>query len=617
VLLVGWILVRYSRLFVYIPNDSYGVVERMFSRKGSVRGGLIALDGRVGFQPDVLRGGPHFFLPFLYRVHIEKLITVRTIAYVFARDGELLPPGQTLARTPEHVSFEDVRGFLASGGQRGPQRAVLREGTYAINTAQFVVISDDTTYAIDIGDDKKALNTLRQTIEERKGFVPIVIEEDMLGVVTVHDGPSLEPGDLIAPIVGTDQTDELRFHNSFQDAESFLQAGGRRGRQEQVLVEGTYFINRLFATVEIQPKFVIPVGSAGVVISYTGAHGDDVSGDDYRHGRLVAEGYRGVWSTPLGPRKYALNPYAVEVKEVPTTNFVLRWIKERVEGHGYDSGLSEIPMITKDAYEPILPLSVVVHIDPLMAPRVIQRFSDIKLLVEQTLDPMVSAYFKDAAQQKTLLELISQRAELQQEAKAKMKARFAEYDLDLQEVMIGTPRAAAGDQRIPAVLDQLRARQLAVEQALTYEAQQAAAAKEKELNQAKSAASKQTELTASEIQRQIALNEGEAKLNMQRKEAEAIEALGNAEAAKIRAIGLANAAATKAQVDAYQGEGAAYQFRRDLGERFADAIANTKQSLVPTIAFNGSGGESGSHNVVEAMLAMIIQQNLTKEPAKS
>ena len=152
---------------------------------------------------------------------------------------------------------------------------------------------------------------------------------------------------------------------------------------------------------------------------------------------------------------------------------------------------------------------------------------------------------------------------------------------------------------------------------MTYGAQQAAAAKERELNQAKSAASKQTELTASEIQRQIALNEGEAKLNMQRKEADAIEALGNAEAAKIRAIGLANAAATKAQVDAYQGEGAAYQFRRDLGERFADAIANTKQSLVPTIAFNGSGGESGSHNVVEAMLAMVIQQNLAREPAKS
>ena len=90
VLLCCWILVRFSGFYRYIPNDSYGVLERIINRKGSIRGsGLIALDGRVGFQPEVLRGGPHFFMPFLFRIHLQKLITVRTIAYVFARDGEL------------------------------------------------------------------------------------------------------------------------------------------------------------------------------------------------------------------------------------------------------------------------------------------------------------------------------------------------------------------------------------------------------------------------------------------------------------------------------------------------------------------------------------------------
>src|SRR5206468_661124 len=116
--------------------------------------GFVSLDGRAGFQPDLLRGGPHFFRPFTYRVHKQPLITVRSMAYVFARDGVPLPAGQTLARTPEEVSFEDVRGFLTNGGQRGPQRKILREGVYAINTAAFVVISDDTTYTLDIGDDK-------------------------------------------------------------------------------------------------------------------------------------------------------------------------------------------------------------------------------------------------------------------------------------------------------------------------------------------------------------------------------------------------------------------------------------------------------------------------------
>jgi len=30
-----------------------------------------------------------------------------------------------------------------SGGQKGPQRKVLREGTYAINTTQVAIITDD------------------------------------------------------------------------------------------------------------------------------------------------------------------------------------------------------------------------------------------------------------------------------------------------------------------------------------------------------------------------------------------------------------------------------------------------------------------------------------------
>ena len=78
--------------------------------------------------------------------------------------------------------------------------------------------------------------------------------------------------------------------------------------------------------------------------------------------------------------------------------------------HRYDENLAEVSLITKDAFEPQLPLSVVVHIDYKKAPLVIQRFGDIKRLVEQTLDPMVAAYFKNVGQTRTLIELI-QRAE--------------------------------------------------------------------------------------------------------------------------------------------------------------------------------------------------------------
>ena len=49
--------------------------------------------------------------------------------------------------------------------------------------------------------------------------------------------------------------------------------------------------------------------------------------------------------------------------------------------------------MTKDAYEPLLPLSVVVHIDYQQAPSVIQRFGDVKKLITQTLDPMLVGLF--------------------------------------------------------------------------------------------------------------------------------------------------------------------------------------------------------------------------------
>ena len=307
---------------------------------------------------------------------------------------------------------------------------------------------------------------MQAVIEERGGFVAVVIRDasDQIGVVTVHDGPALTADQIIAPEVGTDQAEPATFHNSFQDPEKFIAAGGRRGRQLQVLVEGSYFINRLFATVEMVPKTIIDVGHVGVVISYTGDSGADTSGEEYRHGELVDRGTRGVWSEPLLPGKYAFNTYAGKVLVVPTTNFILKWDQELTGQHKFDENLSEVSLITKDAFEPTLPLSVVVHIDYRKAPLVVQRFGDIKKLVEQTLDPMVSAYFKNVAQKHTLIELLQERTDIQAHAGEEMRAKFGAYNLELQEVLIGTPRAAAGNDQIEKVLQQLRERQLAEEQ---------------------------------------------------------------------------------------------------------------------------------------------------------
>jgi uncharacterized membrane protein YqiK len=601
-----------GRSFVFIPNDSFGVVERTWSFRAGARAGFMATRGGTGFLPDTIRGGWHAFMPYQYRVHRQKLITVRSIGYLFARTGAPLAEGQALAVWPADVDPGDAAAFLAQGGQGGPQRRILRAATYAINTALFVVLTDEGVHQIQLGDADKA-SALHSLITARQGYEPVVIDSDRVAIVTVQDGPALEHGEIIAPTVGTDAKLAANFHNSFQDIPRFLAAGGRRGRQEQVLVEGTYYINRLFATVELTGKTQIGIGHVGVVISYTGPRGDDISGEDYKHGKLVEPGQRGVWKTPLQPGKYAVNPYAQDVKLVPTTNFQLRWIENSTTDiHNFDENLAEIRLITKDAFEPILPLSIVVHIAQDDAPYVVQQFAEIGKLVDQTLDPMVSAWFKDAAQEMTLIELVGKRAELQAKALGEMKIRFQKYRLNVMEVMIGTPRAMPGDKHIDTVFEQLRVRQVAREQAATYASQQEASFKERELNEARAIAAQQTALTASKVAIQVAQNEGDAQLQRRTRDAEGIKITaaaeaertrvsGQAEADRTRALGEAEASATKAQSDALGGPDAA--LRKMIAHIAADAMQHASQPLVPQIVL---GGERGTTGIVDLLMAMSL-----------
>ena len=473
-------------------------------------------------------------------------------------------------------------------------------------------------------------------IGDRGGFEPVVIKDaaDSIGIVTVHDGPSLPDGQIIAPTVGDDAATPALYHNNFQDPEKFLLAGGLRGRQLQTLVEGTYYVNRLFATVEMIPKTVIEVGNVGVVVSYTGEAGVDLTGDQYKHGELVKKHSRGVWNEPLLPGKYAFNTYAGKVMMVPTTNFILKWNKSETGSHRYDENLSEVSLITKDAFEPSLPLSVVVHIDYRKAPLVIQRFGDIKRLVEQTLDPMVSAYFKNIGQTRTLIQLIQDRSAIQQVSGEQMKAKFAEYNLELQEVLIGTPTAGAPGSQIETILTQLRSRQIAEEQVETYTRQEKAAMKEKELREEEARARQQTFITESELSISIQSNQGKAEYERSRQEAARIQTLASAESEKIRIlgegeakriqaiagadaertarVGIAQAMAIEEQVRAYGGP--RLQLTQQVLNRFAEAIQASRVDVVPKILIAGQNGKDGASpmtgNVMEALLTLMMSERL-------
>ncbi|CCD95949.1 conserved hypothetical protein [Bradyrhizobium sp. ORS 375] len=617
-------LLKLSNVVRYIPNNQVGIVEKLWSVRGSVADGFIALNGEAGFEPEVLRGGLHLFFPFMYRIHTSDLVTVGQgkIAYVFARDGAPLGASQVLGAndSEDNSDFQDARRFLMAGGQKGPQRKILREGTYAINTTQFAIITDERVYGHALSDQERiVLDAMQLTIAERWGFTPVILaaDHDLVGIVTVHDGPSLPPGEIIAPEVGIALHDAATFHNNFQEPEKFLAAGGHRGRQLQVIVEGTWYINRLFATVENVPKTIIPVGNVGVVIFYTGPRMADVSGETYRHGELVSNGGRGVWKDPLLPGKYAFNTYAGKIEIIPTVNFILKWVRGEVGAMKLDENLSEISLITKDAFEPTLPLSVVMHIDYKKAPMIIQRFGDVKKLVEQTLDPMVSAFFKNVAQKMTLIELLQNRAAIQEESAAEMKVKFEGYSLELQEVLIGTPRAAPGDQTIENILIQLRMRQVAREQVETFQEQEKAAIQERTLNEAKATAAAQAALTQSLIQIRVNENEGAAALARAQKDAETRKVTaaavgeqsrleGQGEADRALAVGAANAQATKLAVDAYRGP--EFRLAEQNFAKFAEALTRINQPLVPQFLMSGGQGqETGNSGLIPtAMLSSMF-----------
>lgn len=310
-LIVGaWLSVR------FIPNNKVGVVEKLWSFQGSVpEGRIMAQFGEAGFQIRLLRGGIHFgFWRWQYRIHRAPLVTVPQgqIAYVYARDGEPLAPSQTLGRIVDCDNFQSGSKFLHDEvdqprGQRGRQRAILREGVYAINPAAFVVIASEHVFALPSLMDKheqKTLKTWQLELAAIEGFQPVLVGSP-IGIVTVHDGPSLPSEEIIAPPVGVDSA-QADFHNNFQDPEAFLRAGGRRGLQYQTLTDGTYFINRWFATVKPMPKTVVPIGYVGVVVSYYGSKGQDVSGTSFRHGERVGEGERGVRERPGRDTNYEL-----------------------------------------------------------------------------------------------------------------------------------------------------------------------------------------------------------------------------------------------------------------------------------------------------------------------
>jgi uncharacterized membrane protein YqiK len=393
--------------FVLIRERQVGVVVKRFAKKSLLPGHLIALAGEAGLQADMLAPGLHFgYWPWQYRV-IKLPVTVvpqGEIALVVAAGGDAIPSDRILGKVVDCDNFQDARKFLVNGGEKGRQIGILTAGTYRINSALFTVITSSTAQEHAMSPDQLLLQR---------------VEPDMVGVVTTLDGRPIEASEIAGPTIAG--------HDNFQNAQVFLDGGGRRGLQEQILLSGTWNLNPWFVQVEQAPMVQIPIGYVGVVISFVGGAHLDVSGVEFKHGDLVNTGHKGVWVTPLYPGKHPINTRVMKVELVPTTNIVLNWAS-RTEAHHYDEKLSSITVRSKDGFAFNLDVAQIIHVGALDAPKVISRVGSMQNLVDHVLQPIVGNYFRNSAQGYTVLDFLSARTQRQVEATEHIRKAIGAYD---------------------------------------------------------------------------------------------------------------------------------------------------------------------------------------------
>jgi uncharacterized membrane protein YqiK len=589
-------ILRFFFGMVIVPENRLGLVTKSFVLFGAHKelpdGRIIATKGEAGFQARTLAPGLYWGMwPWQYSVEFSPFTVIPEgrIGLVLANDGVEIPTGNILGRKIDCDNFQDAQTFLENNGQKGRQTHVITAGTYRINTFTFTITIAEMT----------------------------IIHENMVGIVTALDGNPIPAGQIAGP--------DITGHNNFQDFDSFLQNKGCRGLQPQIILAGSYNINPWAVQIEEVPMTDVPIGHVGVVISYIGDDGKDVTGDTFKHGNIVSRGQRGVWMEPLGPGKYPINHYTMKVELVPTTNLVLNWANARSEAHSLDKNLSTITVRSKDGFPFNLDVAQIIHIPANEAPKVIARFGSMNNLVSQVLEPTIGNYFRNSAQDSDVISFLSTRKERQDSAKNHIRAVLEEYNVNAVDTLIGDI--------VPpeSLMKTLTDRKIAQEEEKTYETQRMAQEKrqgmeketaiadmQKEIVKAQQsveisqrtadAAVKKAEGDASSLKLQVnaeaeatkmranaeaeatrarAAAQAEATRLNASAEAERISKTGLAEAEKIMAIGRSTADAYELQVKAMGGNNfTKYKITEEIGKN------NIK--VIPDVLITGSGGSDSS-----------------------
>lgn len=610
-------ILRFLFGMVIVPEDRIGLVTKKFVLFGANRslpdGKIIATKGEAGFQGKTLAPGLYWGMwPWQYGVTMQAFLIIPegNIGLVLANDGAEIPTGSILGRKVDSDNFQDAVAFLNNGGQKGRQTAYITAGTYRINTYAFTV-----------------------TVSPM-----VIIHENMVGIVTSLDGQPIESGQIAGKFV--------EGHNNFQDFDTFLKNNGNRGLQPSIILAGSYNINPWAIQIEEVPMTDVPIGHVGVVISYIGQDGQDLTGESFKHGNIVAKGNRGVWMEPYGPGKYPINKYTMKVELVPTTNLVLNWANARSESHQLDKNLSTITVRSQDGFPFNLDVSQIIHIPANEAPKVIARFGSMNNLVSQVLEPTIGNYFRNSAQDSDVISFLSTRKERQSAAKEHIKNVLDEYNVNAVDTLIGDI--------VPpeSLMKTLTDRKIAQEEEKTYTTQRLAQEKRQGMEKETAIADMQKEIVKAQQSVEIAQRtadatvkkaEGDAnslklqvdaeatatkmranaeaeatkmragaqaeatKLNASA-DAEKISKTGLAEAEKIMAIGKSTAEAYELQVKAMGGD----NFTR---YKITEEIAKGNIKIIPDILIGGGTGTEGGINGLLGMKLMEMMD--TKKNDKS
>lgn len=608
-------ILRFLFGMVIVPEDKIGLVTKKFVLFGANKelpdGRIIATQGEAGFQAKTLAPGLYFGMWYWqYDVTMSSftIIPEGMIGLILAKDGVEIPTGNILAKYVDSDNFQDATKFLENGGQKGRQATYITAGSYRINTMLFQVSTSEM----------------------------VRIQESMVGIVTTLDGLPIEAGQIAGKLV--------EGHNNFQDFDSFIKNKGNRGLQPQVILAGSYNLNPWALQIEETPMTEIPIGFVGVVISYIGQEGHDLTGSDFKHGNIVEKGFKGVWLEPLGPGKYPINKYTMKVELVPTTNLVLNWALARSEAHNLDKNLSTITVRSRDGFPFNLDVAQIIHVPTTEAPKVIARFGNMVNLVSQVLEPTIGNYFRNSAQDSDVIAFLSTRKERQESAKAHIKKVLDEYNVNAVDTLIGDI--------VPpeSLMKTLTDRKIAEEQKVTYDTQKQAQETRQGMEKETAIADMQKDIVRAQQSVEIAERtanatvkkaEGdaagvklavaaEAEATKMRAHAEAestkaraqadseaiklkasaqaeqISLTGNAEAGKILAIGKSTAEAYELAVKALGGE----NFTR---YKITEELSKGNIKLIPDVLISGNGNNSPIEGILGLKLMEMMDPQKKKE----